>query len=132
MVHCRMIKENQTKHILIVDDSLEQQFLLKILLEAKGYTTQSTLNGWEALRLLRASDELPQAILLDLNMDMMGGAEFRKLQCADPLLRNIPVIVVSGDEDTMSIRMKMNSEVIQKPFSISSIMEALERNTKLH
>lgn len=126
------MKKNQTKHILIVDDSSEQRFLLKMLLEAKGYTTECTPNGQEALTLLRSSETLPQTILLDLNMDVMGGVEFRQLQRADPLLRNIPVVIVSGEDNAASIRANMNSDVVTKPLNISSLMAALERNSRLH
>lgn len=103
-----------------------------MLLEAKGYTTESTPNGKEALTLLRSRTKMPQTILLDLNMETMGGFEFRQLQCADPLLRDIPVIVVSAEDDVTGIREKMNSDVIKKPFSIISLMEALDRIPRLH
>ncbi len=132
MIHCRMMEKNQSKYILIVDDSLDQQFLLKILLESKGFTTECTLNGKEALSILRSKKEKPQTILLDMNMETMGGLEFRRLQCADPKLRDIPVIVVSGEDDISAIRIKMKSDVIKKPLSISSLMKALERSTKFH
>ncbi len=132
MVNCRVIEKNQTKHILIVDDSPDQQFLLKTLLEARGYTTESTPNGKEALRLLRTRKEMPQTILLDMKMDVMGGFEFRELQRADPLLKNIPVVVVSGEDNVASIRAKMNSDVIQKPINILALLEALDQNSCLH
>lgn len=122
----------QPKHILIVDDSPEQRFLLKYLLESKGYTTESTSNGEEALILLRSRKDKPQTILLDMNMDTMDGFQFRKIQSADPSLRNIPVIVVSGEEDMKSIQIKMRSEVVKKPLSISSLMDVLKRNSRLH
>jgi len=126
------MEKDQTNHILIVDDSPDQQFLLKMLLESRGYTTECTSNGEEALNLLRSREEMPHAILLDLNMNVMDGFEFRQLQCADPLLRDIPVIVVSGQDDIDSIQAKMNSDVIQKPLSISALFETLERNSGLH
>lgn len=122
----------QTKHILIVDDSPDQQFLLKLLLEAKGYTTESTPNGLEALILLRSRKNMPQTILLDMNMDVMNGLDFRLLQRADPLLRDIPVIVVSGELDMGAVGAKTNTEVLQKPFAISALLAALERKTRLH
>lgn len=132
MVHCYVMEKNQTKHILIVDDCPDLQFLLKMLLEARGYTTECTPNGKEALRLLRSFHVMPQTILLDMNMDVMGGLEFRQTQCADPMLKDIPVIVMSGEGDMVSIGAKMNSDFIQKPLNISSLMAALERNSRVH
>jgi CheY-like chemotaxis protein len=126
------MEKNRTKPILIVDDSPDQQFLLKMLLETQGYTTESTPNGREALKLLRSSACKPQTILLDMNMDVMGGFEFRQIQRADPLLKDIPVIVVSGEENVSMLQEKMASDVIQKPLNISSLMEMLERKMGLH
>ena len=75
---------------------------------------------------------MPHTILLDLNMEVMDGAEFRRLQVADPRLWDIPVIVVSGEDDVASIREKMNSEVLRKPLTVSGLLEALERSLKSH
>ncbi len=103
-----------------------------MLLESRGYTTECTTNGEDALKLLRSRKEMPQTILLDLNMAIMDGWEFRHVQCADPLLKDIPVIVISAEDDVISIGEKMHSDVIKKPLTISSLFEAIERNSKLH
>lgn len=126
------MQENEDKYILIVEDSPDQRFLLKLLLEAKGYTTESTANGQEALNLLRLNKKKPQTILLDMNMDIMGGFEFRQLQCADPLLKDIPVIVFSGEDDVTSLSIQMKSEVLKKPLQISALLAALKRTSRLH
>ena len=127
-----MQENNQDKHILIVEDSPDQRFLLKMLLESKGYTTESSANGQEALCLLRLSKKKPHTILLDMNMDIMGGYEFRQLQCADPLLKDIPIIVVSGEDDINKLSNQMKSEVLRKPLQISSLLAALKRSSRLH
>lgn len=132
MIDCPVTEKKISKHILIVDDSLDQQMLLKMVLEANGYTTECTPNGKEALIVLRSGKNIPQTILLDMNMDVMGGLEFRQQQCEDPLLKDIPVIVVSGENDISAVRTQMNSYVIQKPLSISSLIEALQCHSKLH
>ena len=126
------MQENEDKHILIVEDSPDQRFLLKMLLEAKGYTTECTANGKEALNLLRLSKKKPSTILLDMNMETMGGYEFRQLQCADPLLKDIPVIVFSGEDDVTSISIQMKSEVLRKPLQVSCLLDALKRTSRLH
>jgi CheY-like chemotaxis protein len=126
------MENTESNHILIVDDSLDQQFLLKMLLESKGYTTESSLSGEEALILLHSRKKMPQTILLDLNMTGMNGFEFRQLQRNDPLLKNIPVIVVSGDDDVQSIQLKTNTDVLTKPLKINSLLTALKNNTRLH
>lgn len=132
MVRCAHMINIQSKYILIVDDSLDQRMLLKMLLESKGYKTQCTSNGEEALSLLRSCKIMPEAILLDLNMPVMGGFDFRQKQRVDPLLKNIPVLVMSGEENTTLTKSKTNVDVIKKPFSISSLMTALARNIQLH
>lgn len=120
--------QNKRKHILIVDDSLDNQTLLKMLLEAKGYNVDCTSNGEEALCLLHSGTKLPDIILLDLRMPVMDGFDFRQLQCEDPSLKHIPVIIMSGDDNTSVTKLKTNSEVLQKPLNISTLMATLERN----
>jgi CheY-like chemotaxis protein len=119
------------KHILIVDDSADNQQLLKVLLEAHGYTTDSTSNGQEALTLLQTCERLPSAILLDLRMPVMDGFEFQDIKNIDPALKEIPIVVMSGDNESSNAKLKDNTYILQKPFSISSLLEILERNSNL-
>ncbi len=120
------------KHVLIVDDSLDQQMLLKILLESRGYTIDCTQNGEDALKLLYSMTKMPQIILLDLNMPQMGGLDFRQVQRSDPILKDIPVVIMSGEEDVASFNSCTHAEVLTKPLTILALMEALERNMSVH
>lgn len=123
------MNKNCPKPILIVDDSKDHQILLKMFLESRGYKVDCTSNGEEALVLLRSAQVLPQTILLDLRMPVMDGIDFRNRQREDPLLKDIPVVIMSGDEDTEQIKIKTGSEVLKKPVSLSSVLETLERNS---
>lgn len=125
------MENNQSKHILIVDDSEDQQILLKMLLEDRGYTTECTSNGEEALTLLRSKKEKPQTILLDLKMPVMDGYDFRRLQREDPFLCDIPVIVMSGEDNIVETKKRTNSDVVSKPLNIRMLMSAIERSTSL-
>ncbi len=125
MVLCSQMNETRAKHILIVDDSTDSRLLLKTLLESRGYTTDSTSNGEEALALLNSHLKLPQAILLDMRMPVMDGMAFRVQQKITPRIKNIPVVIMGGDNNE-----KMRSStsyVLQKPLNISSLMAAIER-----
>jgi CheY-like chemotaxis protein len=110
--------------------------LLKTLLDAKGFSTECTSNGKEALSLLRSvkmsKGKLPRVILLDLNMPVMGGIDFRRIQQNDPFLKDIPVVIMSGESDMAKTRKQTNAEVLMKPLNILKLIEALERNSKLH
>ena len=63
-------------NILLVDD--EQDFLEPIAfwLESKGYSVRMASNGEEALKLIE--EEVPDIILLDVNMPVMNGVDTLK------------------------------------------------------
>ena len=67
-----------------------------------------------------------------MNMPVMDGNAFRRHQSADPLLKDIEVIIMSGESDIAQIHGLTNSQVLQKPFNISSLMSALEAKMKKH
>ena len=125
--------KNQSRQILLVDDSSDQQILLRKLLEASGYTVDCTSNGAEALRLLNSIETLPEMILLDLRMPVMDGIGFRNSQIADSRLRDIPVVLMTGDDEIESASANVKcTDILVKPFNISSLLETVKRNFKLH
>jgi CheY-like chemotaxis protein len=127
------MNKNHNNHILIIDDSSDQQTLLRIVLEASGYRIACTSNGEEALHLLADGNDLPDMILLDLNMPVMGGIGFRQKQSNDPRIMNIPVILMTGESDLQSTREKTTpNEFLLKPFNVASLIAAVERYSKLH
>ena len=64
--------------IMIVDDSESDQFLTKIVIEKfdDSIEISQAYDGEEALEQLRAMDQQPEIILLDINMPRMNGFEF--------------------------------------------------------
>ncbi len=84
--------------ILVVDDEPESLRLFRRILSAPepGYRVLTARNGWEALAVLH--EQQPDCILMDLVMPEMDGFQLLAAKEADPVLRDIPVIVISAQD----------------------------------
>ena len=87
--------------ILIVDDEPFNVDYLVQELEESDYNLITASNGREALEQVRS--EMPDLILLDIMMPVMDGFAVLGELKTDPLLRNIPVIVISAVNDLESV-----------------------------
>jgi CheY-like chemotaxis protein len=122
----------QGKNILVIDDSLDSQLLLSTLLEAKGHSVFCFSNGREALAWLQSLTILPDVILVDLRMPVMNGFEFLDLQRRIPKLKDIPTIVMSGDESKGANLNHRSRIFLKKPFNIGSVLTAIEGHPRIH
>src|SRR5207248_1901632 len=84
--------------VMVVDDNPDVRGFMQTLLEAAGYDVSCAVNGRDALSRLRQG-RLPCAIVLDLSMPDRDGWQFREQQLEDPGLADIPVVLVSGEEE---------------------------------
>jgi CheY-like chemotaxis protein len=82
--------------ILIVDDSDDSRVLIQNLFASVGFICHGAENGVEAMNVLRA--QKIDVVLLDLMMPVMNGYEVIKAAKADPALRNIPIIAITGND----------------------------------
>jgi signal transduction histidine kinase len=87
--------------ILVVDDERLNRTLLSTNLQESGYTVETAEDGQQALRMLRA--QLFDAVLLDLIMPRMDGYQVLAEMKRDPVLRRIPVMVISSMDQMDSI-----------------------------
>jgi CheY-like chemotaxis protein len=81
--------------LLIVEDEAATRDTLTELLGKDGREIVTASDGQEALERLTKVPR-PCLILLDLMMPRMNGWEFLQRKAADPLIANIPTIVLSG------------------------------------
>lgn len=89
-----------TPTILIAEDDLLQQNMLHMLLSKKlGYRVIATANGKEATERVQASNvgEI-SAVLLDINMPILGG--FEALKAIRKYRPDLPVLMLTGSDDT--------------------------------
>lgn len=104
--------------ILVVDDQTENRTVLKRLLSRVGHTVFTASSGESALEQLNS--ESIDIVLLDLSMPGMGGKTALSRIKADPQLRSIPVIVISGLQDMDSVVECITSgadDYLFKPFN---------------
>ena len=116
------------KTVLIVEDNELNMKLFRDLLEAHGYQTSGTSNGFEALDLVRKLR--PDLVLMDIQLPQVSGLEVTKWIKDDPELRTIPVVAVTafamkGDEERM--RDGGCEAYIAKPISVASFLRTVER-----
>ena len=108
---------NSTSKILIVDDEPFNVDYLEQELEDMNYNIITAGNGREALD--KVTNEPPDLILLDIMMPIMDGFAVLSELKADPLLRHIPVIIISAMNDLESVvkGIKQGAEdYLPKPF----------------
>lgn len=84
------------KRILVVDDDMMSLVLVKHAL-SEIYEVESVSSGEEALRCIE--NEIPDMVLLDVEMPGMSGQEVAKTMKADERFANIPIIFLTGDSD---------------------------------
>ena len=114
------------KTVLIVEDNELNMKLFRDLLEAHGYQTSGTSNGFEALDLVRKLR--PDLVLMDIQLPQVSGLEVTKWIKDDPELRNIPVVAVTafamkGDEER--IRAAGCEGYIAKPMQYKELLSAV-------
>jgi serine phosphatase RsbU (regulator of sigma subunit) len=103
--------------ILIVDDEPFNVDYLEQELDELGYDTVSAGDGQDALEKVRADS--PDLILLDIMMPVMDGFEVLARLKADPLTRDLPVIIISAVTDLDSVVhgiQKGAEDYLPKPF----------------
>jgi len=86
--------------ILVTDDDPPIRTVLSDILAGEGYRVLQASSGRETLDLL-AHDEV-DVVLLDINMPGMDGLETTRRIKGEPSLKHIPVVIVTGLEDTKS------------------------------
>ncbi len=101
--------------ILVVEDDAGTREMIVRLLQREGWTSLEAENGQVALDLLR--DNIPSVVLLDLLMPQLDGFSVLREMRANPLWRDIPVVVLTSLDLTAEVRRFLEQQadrVLQK------------------
>lgn len=116
--------------ILVVDDSVLIRELIGACLFSAGYSNiQYSKDGKEALGSVER--EVPDLIILDLEMPVMDGFEVCKALRSKPETRNVPILIQSGRDTAADITRAFEygaSDMVVKPIKKYEILA----RTKVH
>jgi CheY-like chemotaxis protein len=122
-----MSPQDQTpsRRVLVVDDSPFTSGLLVALLHKAGHEVEVVGDGEQAL--LRLHWWRPDLILLDLTMPVMDGWEFLRRRQADPAAAAVPVVVLSGgDESQLEAARNLGAaRCLRKPMRADAVLAAV-------
>ena len=121
-----MKKKAEPLTVLLFEDTEDNRFRMRRLLELTGYRVVEAMNGEEAVKL--AKSELPQIILMDLSLPVIDGLAATRLIRKLPKLESIPIIAVSAhdtsDFQSEAIQAGCNSYVT-KPIDFNELEELI-------
>lgn len=114
--------------ILVVDDEPRNVKILQIQLQARGYDVLKAGDGAEALQII--ANDLPDLILLDINMPKVDGFEVVERVRANNKTEFIPIVMITALRDTQENRIKAveagADDFIEKPFSSFEVLARIK------
>jgi CheY-like chemotaxis protein len=118
-----------TPKVLVVEDDPSVRGLLHTLLTAEGYEVAVASDGLAGL--VKASSMRPAVILLDLMMPDLGGTRVLEELRGDPVLADVPGVVVTGQVDAVPGLQTLlgDDNVFTKPFAVAELLERVAQIT---
>ncbi|MFB9052774.1 response regulator [Formosa undariae] len=119
------------KILLIEDDMIEVMKLNRAIssLELPHKIIEAN-NGEDALNLLAQKDNIPDIILLDLNMPKINGIEFLGILKNDPTLKYVPTIILttsSNQRDLLACYEIGIAGYVLKPLKYEEYVSKIEK-----
>ena len=109
--------------VLVVEDSPDLgELYQQVFRHEEDYEMQLAENGQVALDILEKRKFRPEAILLDLYMPVMDGAQFIEEQRKNPDFAEIPVLVCSASKEGIP----KGVAYLQKPVDLDTLMKKLD------
>jgi two-component system, cell cycle response regulator DivK len=116
------------KRILIAEDKASSRELLRTVLEKQGYLVSEAADGDEALQ--KARCEVPDLILLDLQMPARDGYQVLEELRQEARFRTVPIVAVTasamqGDREK-ALSAGFNG-YLTKPLPLSDLRSEIQR-----
>jgi len=114
--------------VLLVEDNEADVVLLQEALREGGVDLDVSVapDGEQAMADLRAADELPDFVLLDLNLPRKDGREVLAEMKSDPVLSEVPVIVLTTSQSPGDVAFAYRNHAnayVRKPNGLDQLID---------
>ena len=120
-------RDSERLHVMVVDDSITVRKVTTRLLERNGFRVWTAKDGVDALGQLQ--DNIPDIMLLDIEMPRMDGFELATHMRNDDRLKHIPVMMITsrtGDKHRQHAKQLGVNYYLGKPYQESELLEAIQ------
>ena len=114
--------------VLLVEDTEDNRFMMRRLLEMSGYHVIEATNGEEAVK--KAETEGPDLILMDLSLPIIDGLAATRLIRKLPERAKTPIIAVSAHDTSDFLAEALGAgcnSYITKPIDFNELEQLIER-----
>lgn len=114
--------------ILVIDDDIISQNMLRSTVTQAGYPAIVASNGEEGIK--KAAEELPGLIILDIMMPGLDGGEVAAILKNDPKTKDIPIIFLSSlitENDKKANSRKEAIIYLSKPYNRDELLNEIKK-----
>lgn len=111
------------RRVLVIDDDPDIRMMVSLVLEREGYRVIAADDGRSALALV---SERPDLILLDYMMPGLSAPGFLAARREHPLLRDVPVVVISAYPELAEVVTAETVGIVHKPMDLDILVECVQ------
>jgi len=126
-------KSDKRVFAMVVDDSITVRRVTQRLLERNGMRVLTARDGMDAVTLLQ--DNIPDIILLDIEMPRMDGYEVAAHVRNDPRLKDVPIIMITsrvGEKHRARAIELGVDDYLGKPYQEAQLLDAIAPLVERH
>ncbi|WP_051640649.1 ATP-binding protein [Thiomicrorhabdus sp. Milos-T2] len=126
-----LINQDLPLSILVAEDNLPNQFLIKTILTKLGHSVELANNGLEAYEMVQDSERHFDVILMDMQMPEMNGLEAtQEIRMLESEVKHIPIVALtanSNEESYDSVMAVGMNDFLTKPINVDALKKALQK-----
>jgi DNA-binding response OmpR family regulator len=108
--------------VAVIDDDPDIRLTIAVALERAGFDVSTFEDGQSALD---GVTHRPELILLDYMMPRLNAEGFLRARGGHPLLRDVPVVVISAYPELVELVVAETVGVLHKPLDLEILLECV-------